>query len=59
MRSELAQVNETKVKQKQNAYYDKKARNREFEIVQKVLVLLPTQTSKLLASWKGPFTIVD
>lgn len=59
MRSELAQVNETKAKQKQNAYYDKKARNREFEIVQKVLVLLPTQTSKLLASWKGPFTIVD
>ena len=59
MRSELAQVNETKAKQKQNTYYDKKARNREFEIVQKVLVLLPTQTSKLLASWKGPFTIVD
>jgi hypothetical protein len=31
----------------------------EFEIGQKVLVLLPTQTSKLLASWKGPFTITD
>jgi hypothetical protein len=29
MRSELAQVNETKAKQKQNAYYDKKARNRD------------------------------
>jgi hypothetical protein len=57
--SELAQVNETKAKQKQKAYYDKKARNREFEIGQKVLVLLSTQTSKLLASWKGPFTITD
>ena len=24
-----------------------------------MLVLLPTHTSKLLASWKGPFTITD
>jgi hypothetical protein len=57
--SELAQVNETKAKQKQKAYYDKKARNREFEIGQKVLVLLSTHTSKLIASWKGLFTITD
>jgi hypothetical protein len=52
-------VNETKAKQKQKAYYDKKARNREFEIGQKVLVLLSTQTSKLLASWNEPYTITD
>lgn len=57
--SELAQVNETKAKQKQKAYYDKKVRNREFEIGQKVLVLLPKETSKLLTSWKGLFTITD
>ena len=57
--SELAQVNETKAKQKQKAYNDKKARNRELEIGQKVLVLLPTQTFKLFASWKGSFTITD
>ena len=57
--SELAQVSETKAKQKQKAYYDKKARNREFEIGQNVLVLLSTQTSKLLASWKEPYTITD
>jgi hypothetical protein len=57
--SELAQVNEAKAKQKQKAYYDKKVRNREFEIGQKVLVLLPTETSKLLARWKRPFTITD
>ena len=52
-------MNETKAKQKQKAYYDKKARNREFEIGQKVLVLLSTQTSKLLASWNEPYTITD
>ena len=57
--SELAQVNETKAKQKQKSYQNKKARNREMEIGQKVLVLLSTETSKLLASWKGPFTITD
>ena len=51
-------MNETKAKQKQKAYYDKKARNREFEIGQKVLVLLPTQTFKLLASHVGYRIIV-
>jgi hypothetical protein len=38
---------------------DKKSRSRKLEVGQKILVLLPTHTSKLLASWKGPYTIID
>ena len=57
--SDLARMNEKEAKQKQKTYYDKRARSRNFEVGQKVLVLLPTNTSKLLASWKGPYLITD
>ena len=57
--ADLATINERKAKTKQKSYYDKKSRSRKLEVGQKVLVLLPTHTSKLLASWKGPYTIID
>ncbi len=41
----------------QKAWYDKKARRRDFETGEQVLVT-PTSTSKLLAKWQGPFSIV-
>ncbi|CAC5404352.1 Transposon Ty3-I Gag-Pol polyprotein,Transposon Ty3-G Gag-Pol polyprotein [Mytilus coruscus] len=37
----------------------KKKSNIKLEVGQKVLILLPTHTSKLLASWKGPFVVSD
>ncbi|XP_031684256.1 uncharacterized protein LOC116374667 [Oncorhynchus kisutch] len=37
--------------------YDQHARHREFESGQKVLLLLPSSTSKLLAQWQGPYLI--
>lgn len=40
-------------------YYDRKARTRQYEVGDKVLVLLPSNTSKLLAQWKGPFEITE
>lgn len=40
-------------------YYDRKARTRQYEVGDKVLVLLPSNTSKLLAQWKGPFEIIE
>jgi hypothetical protein len=49
--ADLATINERKAKTKQKSYYDKKSRSRKLEVDQKVLVLLPTHTSKLLASW--------
>lgn len=56
---DIARENEQAAKKKQKTYYDRKARSRQFEVGQKVLVLLPTKTSKLLASWKGPYAITD
>ncbi|XP_069107370.1 uncharacterized protein [Argopecten irradians] len=46
------------LRQSQGSYkhhYDKKARNRQLEVGQKVLVLLPTVNNTLLLQWKGPF----
>ncbi|CAC5380411.1 Retrovirus-related Pol polyprotein from transposon 297,Steroid 5-alpha-reductase DET2,Retrovirus-related Pol polyprotein from transposon 17.6,3-oxo-5-alpha-steroid 4-dehydrogenase 1,3-oxo-5-alpha-steroid 4-dehydrogenase 2 [Mytilus coruscus] len=59
MLSELAHQNEMNAKQVQKRYYDKKARSREIEVGTKVLVLLPTSESKLLAQWKGPYVVTD
>ncbi len=39
-------------------WYDQHARLRQFQPGQKVLLLLPTSTSKLLAKWQGPYTVV-
>lgn len=50
---------ESLAKKNQKRYYDKNARNRNFEVGQKVLVLLPTSTSKLLAQWKGPYEVTQ
>lgn len=43
---------------RQKVWYDRRARNRTFEIGDKVLLLLPTDHNKLLMSWKGPFEVV-
>lgn len=40
-------------------YYDRKGRNRRFDVGQKVLVLLPTEHNKLTLQWKGPYEIID
>lgn len=48
---------ESQAKKNQKRYYDKNVRNRNFEIGQKVLVLLPTSTSKLFTQWKGPYEV--
>ena len=42
----------------QKAWYDRHARNREFQSGDQVLVLLPTSTNKLLAGWRGPYTVL-
>ena len=42
----------------QKAWYDRHARNREFQPGDQVLVLLPTSTNKLLAGWRGPYTVL-
>ncbi len=39
----------------QKRWYDRKARTQEFV---GVLILLPTDTKKLLARWQGPYKII-
>ena len=56
--SQLSQTNTRKAQQGQKTWYDKHARLRRFEPGEKVLVLLPTDTSKFLAQWKGPYPVV-
>ena len=56
--SEVVKENIATQQERQKYYYDKKARMRSFSAGDKVLVLLPSDTRKLKAVWKGPFTIV-
>lgn len=53
-----AEVNLREARQTQKAWYDRQARHREFQPGQKVLLLLPSSNSKLLAKWQGPYTIL-
>ncbi|XP_071949807.1 uncharacterized protein [Antedon mediterranea] len=54
----VAQKNLQKAKGRYKKYYDKKSRAREFQVGDKVLLLLPTDRNKLLLQWKGPFPII-
>lgn len=54
---ELAQTHMLEAQKHQKTWYDKSARQRGFQPGQKVLVMLPTSDSKLLAKWQGPFEV--
>ncbi|XP_037526097.1 uncharacterized protein LOC119403222 [Rhipicephalus sanguineus] len=43
----------------QKRYYDRKAKKRELAVGDKVLVLLPADSNKLILTWKGPFKVVQ
>nr|XP_054591237.1 uncharacterized protein LOC129155100 isoform X2 [Nothobranchius furzeri] len=54
----LAQQHLAEAQRYQKRWYDKSARERDFLPGQKVLVMLPTRESKLLAKWQGPYEVV-
>uniref|UniRef100_A0A3B3HGA7 ribonuclease H n=1 Tax=Oryzias latipes TaxID=8090 RepID=A0A3B3HGA7_ORYLA len=54
---ELAHSHMLEAQQYQKGWYDKSARQRSFNPGQRVLVLLPSEGSKLLAKWQGPFEV--
>ena len=56
---QLARDSLEKVQFKQKTYYDKRARSRKFDVGDKVLLLLPTESNKLLLQWKGPYEVVE
>ena len=55
---ELVKDNMEKAQETQKRQYDLNARERSFEVGEKILVLLPTSTNKLLAQWPGPYEVV-
>ena len=55
---EIAHKNMEQVQEKQKKWYDQKARDLKLRNGDQVLVLIPTRTEKLLAKWKGPYTVL-
>ena len=55
--TELVKKNLAQAQVEQKQWYDQNARERVFKDGDQVLVLLPTSTSKLMASWQGPYGI--
>ena len=55
----IAQDNLGRMARKYKRYYDRKAGRRTLKVGDKALVLLPTDTNKLLMAWKGPFEVVE
>ena len=56
--SELVHQNLSQAQVKQKQWYDKSAKSRNFSEGDQVLVLLPTNTNKLMAQWQGPYQVV-
>ena len=58
-RCKLAQDNVRKLDIKQNAFYDKRARSRKFDVRDKVLLLLPNESNKVLLQWNGQYEVLE
>ncbi len=55
----LSMENLLQAQDKQSRLYNRATRERQFTPGDKVLVLLPTSSSKLLAKWQGPFVVTQ
>ena len=54
-----AKENNDASQQRMKENYDKRTTNRELQVGQQVLILLPTCTNKLLFAWRGPATVIN
>ena len=54
----IVEENLKETQQNQQRWYDKTARDRNLEVNEEVLVLLPTSTNELLAQWQGPYQVL-
>ena len=54
----LAAENLKTAKKRYAKYFNRRARDRQMQVGEKALILLPTSHNKLLMQWKGPFEIV-
>ena len=53
----LAQEELEKSQKQYKGHYDQKVKPRRLEVGDRVLILLPTDSNKLLMQWRGPFTV--
>ncbi|XP_078581557.1 uncharacterized protein LOC144864980 [Branchiostoma floridae x Branchiostoma japonicum] len=53
----LVRENLETAQRKQKTWYDRKARTRQFDVGDEVLVLLPSSNVKMEAEWQGPYTV--
>lgn len=58
-KNQFAREELQKAQSKHKAYHDRKAERRTFVSGDKVLILLPTSSNKLLMAWKGPYMVDD
>ncbi|XP_070174500.1 uncharacterized protein [Littorina saxatilis] len=56
---ELAKQNSAESSKRGKKYFDQRARQRTFDVGDEVLVLLPTNTNKLLMTWSGPYQVQE
>ena len=59
MTCQIAKDHLKKASERYRQYYDKRARERWFEIGDEVLLLLPEKHNKLQMSWQGPYTVTE
>ncbi|XP_064478117.1 uncharacterized protein LOC135391692 [Ornithodoros turicata] len=45
--------------QRHKKYYDTRSRDRQLQVGDEALLLLPTEGNKLMMQWKGPFKIIE
>ena len=55
----IAQEELRKSQTRYKKYFDRKTKIRKYQPGEKVLILLPTDSNKLLMQWKGPYEIED
>lgn len=55
----LAHKGLSKAHKKLKFYYDRKIQQRRLQPGDKVLILFPIDSNKLLMKWKGPFTVSE
>lgn len=41
------------------AYFDVKSQDYQFQVCDEVFILLPSDTSKLVVTWKGPYKVLE
>ena len=55
----MARENLAKASARQAKYFNRKTKDRQLKVGNKVLVLLPDKTNKLQMLWKGPYVVTD